>query len=1103
MYMGHLGEKLNLSYDKMLEGFVDPAMHFAPHEFWFWDQKLSTLGYKAEDMARELYEKGINPGYAHARANYATMVCKEESKHIQPITREEWLSEKWFNKIEEVLKRTTADGSSFGITDDFGWPSLQAGGRVLDKYPDMYAKSLKYEYRDIKAGETALYKDADFIVAARVASRRNTNYVKFSGNGWKRQKISFDQSSPWDVQTAPYNMACQYTNDVKATAEYHPSLPKEGIYAIYAYWNTFENSSSDVIYRVKSKDETYDIHIDQTKDALKWNCIGQAYLAPGAVIEVLNNAGGVLCVDAIKLENNETEIIVDELEVINRMIATIDFESLTLLDDKVFTAPDGEWRVYAFTVYHQRGYDGSLVDNLDERLAERYAEIAYKPYFDRFDEYMGDKGSLKGFFADTEGGYGFKMAWSETLERHYKELTGAELKRHLPLLFDEALGGSEIRVRCAWYEAVSDIFTAQFAHQSELCARKNMYFTMHTWEESLPFQANLVGSYFKLNRAITLPGTDCLINTAYNPFNFMDTLSVSEFEGRRYMAEMMALAPLREYNMKELKKQVNFLAAWGVSHVIVHAVKTTRIYAQDVVTPDFYNIDPAWKYMKIWADYVRRISYINAQGHVDANVLVYNPMESIWGITEGANMDYDYDMIDIGGGIPGNTASHGGTAGEINRIFGELMRSLSSNRIRFLNTDAHYLIAAHVSGGKLHYKSYSFDTVVLPAMKVINLSAAKRILEFAKAGGKVIIIKSIPDASCENGGNDDELKNVFAEMRALANVHVVSEEDTLDLLTPAIETDRDVRLLSCSRNIDGKRVIWLTNNSEESFEVKLRVRNIWGGVSKLDPMDGSICEVGAEKDGEGVSFLASFAPMEGYFVCIDPEKAPKQFDKKCEETLAVITGMKETEIVCPARLENRYFFTSDDTDHIRLFIRLMPKGIQSAHGKVMLLDGDCEKGSFAWNVENGIEFDDVRVVQKVFDEKIEFTSIVITAEEGELPAEYRLEYKKGHRFINLISEHAEANIRKPLLAKEEKKYIREYIFKGEIQEGATHAIVDAPHQIVELFVNGVAAGVRISPEYAFEIAPYVQKGENELRFIVTGSVANDATIGDSVRIVRR
>ena len=58
--MGHLGEKLNLSYDKMLEGFVDPAMHFAPHEFWFWDQKLSTLGYKAEDMARELYEKGIN-----------------------------------------------------------------------------------------------------------------------------------------------------------------------------------------------------------------------------------------------------------------------------------------------------------------------------------------------------------------------------------------------------------------------------------------------------------------------------------------------------------------------------------------------------------------------------------------------------------------------------------------------------------------------------------------------------------------------------------------------------------------------------------------------------------------------------------------------------------------------------------------------------------------------------------------------------------------------------------------------------------------------------------------------------------------------------------
>lgn len=79
----HDGYKSQDKFQTVLEQFSRPRSKFAPFVFWFYDQDLTTVGIKPQEMARELAKKGFNPGYAHARPNYAWVDGHRDSEHVQ------------------------------------------------------------------------------------------------------------------------------------------------------------------------------------------------------------------------------------------------------------------------------------------------------------------------------------------------------------------------------------------------------------------------------------------------------------------------------------------------------------------------------------------------------------------------------------------------------------------------------------------------------------------------------------------------------------------------------------------------------------------------------------------------------------------------------------------------------------------------------------------------------------------------------------------------------------------------------------------------------------------------------------------------------------
>ena len=101
----HDGYKSQDKFQTVLEQFARPKSKFAPFVFWFYDQDLTTVGIKPQEMARELAKKGFNPGYAHARPNYAWVDGHRDSEHIRVLPHEQWLSELWFDVMEQQVRQ--------------------------------------------------------------------------------------------------------------------------------------------------------------------------------------------------------------------------------------------------------------------------------------------------------------------------------------------------------------------------------------------------------------------------------------------------------------------------------------------------------------------------------------------------------------------------------------------------------------------------------------------------------------------------------------------------------------------------------------------------------------------------------------------------------------------------------------------------------------------------------------------------------------------------------------------------------------------------------------------------------------------------------------
>ena len=541
----------------------------------------------------------------------------------------------------------------------------------------------------------------------------------------------------------------------------------------------------------------------------------------------------------------------------------------------VWKAPaQGAWRVYAFNLYSHAGADGSTVNYLDSRLAPAFISTALEPYARRLGDKLGK--SIPGDFIDNEGDYGWGLAWSDTLDTRYKERFGRDIRLWLPLSVDRDVEGVFARARWEWFDLVTDIYAETFRAVTDWHEKRGMSTTAHFWEEGIQPQVNAVGDHLKMLRTLTMAGQDCLGRKPLRVHDFKEVESVAEFEGSRAATEIMGAGafegtPWNTFNPAFLKQAANAVTAWGMSQIIPHGVFTTRKLTGNPWPPDWYSENPMFPYLHLWTDFVRRASFVNSMGRAVPDVLLWNPIESAW-------VQADADILDAEMWTFSDTHPGGKRINEIDRVYAAAIDDLTAARVEFLIGDRHYLKQMEVRDGKLVRGEFSFRTLVLPAVDIMPLEAARKIVAFAASGGRVFALAALPAASAEKGMADPEMARLMDELRAQPTFMAVGEPGLPALAAQAAPgLDGPVRfasgafpMLQHRRRIDGRDFFWLANNTDKWQVCELEVKGVHGAASIWDCETGDIRPVASVETKEASRLTRVFKPYEASWLVFDP-----------------------------------------------------------------------------------------------------------------------------------------------------------------------------------------------------------------------------------------
>jgi hypothetical protein len=219
---------------------------------------------------------------------------------------------------------------------------------------------------------------------------------------------------------------------------------------------------------------------------------------------------------------------------------------------------------------------------------------------------------------------------------------------------------------------------------------------------------------------------------------------------------------------------------------------------------------PYWEHMGAFLKYFDRLSYLLSQGTFVCDVAIV------------------YPVAPFEAGLDGQNATQ--TAFEIGS-------TLMKAGINFEFVDADSLSRATVRDGRLRVTDSTYRALIFPAMEAVRWPSLEKAARFAKAGGLVLNVGTLPRASDRAGRDDQELDalvaGTFPDHRRLAKPADVPPL-LLAAYTPDTRADRPVR--SLHRQV-GPRDVYLVMDAPKDSIVEFRAR---GRAELWDPWTGDV-----------------------------------------------------------------------------------------------------------------------------------------------------------------------------------------------------------------------------------------------------------------------
>ncbi len=523
-----------------------------------------------------------------------------------------------------------------------------------------------------------------------------------------------------------------------------------------------------------------------------------------------------------------------------------------------WTAPAPGWRLMAYYLEPSQGRDGGLVDLLNPDVTAAWLKLVHDKYYALGPELFGS--TIDSIFSDHEGDYGRRIAWTPRLFAEFQRMKGYDLRKFLPVLSFEA-GQQSPKIRCDFHDVVSELYANSYMRQvADWCAKRNISIGGHAWEEHLVSEAFYVGDLQRISRAWSWPGADSLYDLGRSPRDLKVTASVAHFRGTRYLVENQALQGEDSYqDLQKLRLGTNMLGVWGTS---VFVPGSLNYHASRIeYPPDLFVHQPWWKYFHHYADYARRIAFMNDGGRHHADILLFQPTETAWANTlpnYAPQPDWDSNPLPL-----------------INRYYGDLMNRLSQELRDYDVADSYFLDQALLEGSSLHIGNESFRVLILPPLTTIRRSTLRKIEEFHNRGGVVIAVRMLPTDSMEAGRDDPEVAAALDRMFKLPAGRARFVRENIDEIFPILDArlPRDIDLAGGSRlhwgaahrSKDGLEYYWLVNDSAEVRDQKFLL-GVKGVPEKWDAATGLREPLFSRPTATGTEVTLHFEAWDAFYV---------------------------------------------------------------------------------------------------------------------------------------------------------------------------------------------------------------------------------------------
>ena len=547
------------------------------------------------------------------------------------------------------------------------------------------------------------------------------------------------------------------------------------------------------------------------------------------------------------------------------------------------------------------------VDRLNRDATDCFIRLTHEKYRERCGARLGT--SIKGIFADEPQrgsvftGFGLhntnklRMApWTAALPAEFQKRFGEDLVERLPELFLRKDGAAIAAVKWRYMELLQAMFLDNWARPIQAwCHSNHLAFTGHALhEDSLTAQAAMQGSLMRFYECQDVPGVDVLAEGNRNYWIVKQVASVARQLGQPKILSELYGCTGWQMNFESHKYVGDWQALFGVNLRCHHLAWYTMAGEAKRDYPASISFQSGWwpQYHFV-EDYYSRLNLLLAQGRPACDVLVINPVESVWcqvGVgwcqglgpktkevqdlerayqelfswLAGAQIDFDYgdeEMLGRLGQVGTGAPSPAGTS----------------------TNDTHTAGAALPAGQPntplLRLGQASYRVVVVSRMTTLRTSTLKLLAAFRQAGGQVVFPGEAPT-------HLEALKSSApAELAATCPPVAWSRDALVAAVAPALATPVEIVDGATGRRLDqifvqlrndaDRRILVAMNVSKDQTFPAVRVRiKASGAVSEWNCFTAQRFSLPTTENNGWTEFSADFPPVGEHVWILTPAPIP-------------------------------------------------------------------------------------------------------------------------------------------------------------------------------------------------------------------------------------